>query len=180
MAEVERLQRAQNFSEVKSLLDDLRNAQLGPSLLHYNIAIDRAVKERDWPGALKLFYSLTEVDNLTPTVVTYNLALRACEKTGQWERALALFESMTERHAVHPNVITVASTIGALSHGGQWSAVLDLYDIATNNHGFILSPHSYNAVLSASLNAHQGRHWRRAIGVIDEMRARGHTPDYRG
>ena len=163
-----------------ALLDDLRHAQLGPSVSHYNIAIDRAAKDLDWPAALKLFYSLTEIDKLTPTVVTYNLALRACEKTGQWERAVSLFKAMTERHGVYPNVLTIASTVGALSRGGQWTAVLDLVETASSKHGLALSPHSYNEALSACLNAHNGAHWLRAIELIDAMRARGLAPDYRG
>lgn len=148
-AELERLQLARDVAEVRSLLSDLRKSGLGPSLVHYNVAIDHAAKRGDGKAALGFFHDLV-AEQHAPTVVTFNTTMRACDAAGLWKTTLDLHDAMSD-HSVEPNVISFSCAIKATERSCQWARTLELFDSMVTR-GLTPSLPAYRAALSASFH----------------------------
>eukprot|EP00439_Symbiodinium_sp_Y106_P051266 s368_g6.t2 len=105
-----------------SLLRDMENAALQPSLVARNAAM-RACSLR-WDVVLGIFSSLV-AEELQPDEVSFGTAVTACEKGGQWELALSLLALLDQQRQPGNQVIYNAA-ISACEKGGEWEQAMRL------------------------------------------------------
>ncbi|CAK0793530.1 unnamed protein product [Prorocentrum cordatum] len=114
--------KGEQWQRALSLLSELREAKLQPSVVSYSAGISACGKGKQWQLAFALLSQMGEA-SLNPNVNSFNAALSACRKSEQRHHVRALLGAMREA-TVKPDVISYNAGISACEAGEQWQLAL--------------------------------------------------------
>ncbi|CAK0869074.1 unnamed protein product [Prorocentrum cordatum] len=86
-------EKGEQWQQALSLLGEMREAQLEPSVISYSAGISACEKVGHWQQALSLLVAMLEV-KLEPDAISYSSGVTVCEKCGKWGLALSLLSEL--------------------------------------------------------------------------------------
>eukprot|EP00397_Hematodinium_sp_SG-2012_P002945 GEMP01002953.1.p1 GENE.GEMP01002953.1~~GEMP01002953.1.p1 ORF type:complete len:999 (-),score=289.81 GEMP01002953.1:1454-4450(-) len=114
------------------VLDRMRNAQVRPDVVSYNVAISACGNAAKWEHALRLVTDM-RLQRVVPDVITYSASISACDKGKQWACAVRILRAM-EADGVRADAIAYSAAISACETAGQHRVGMNLYREASERH----------------------------------------------
>lgn len=147
----------------------------------FSAAVGVFAKAGQWEAALEVLGIMRE-RGVRPNGFTYNQAISACGNGGAWNWAVYLLKAMP-KVGVPPDVVSYNAAIGACARAGQFEvAVVLLREMSDVEQRLAPNALTYNTVLSALVPATSGSsaasaaaagaHWKRAVGLLEEMQGK--------
>ncbi|XP_078157670.1 pentatricopeptide repeat (PPR) superfamily protein [Carex rostrata] len=136
------------FTEVRKLLDSMRDRGLEPDLVSFNTLINARAKASSLgPGlALELLNQVRQ-SGLRPDRITYNTLISACTHNSNLEDAMKVFDEMLKSEC-HPDLWTYNAMISVYGRCSMAQEAERLFhELGVN--GFKPDAVTYNALLSA-------------------------------
>lgn len=106
------------WQEVRSLLDEMRTAEVPRNVFVYNAAISALARCRRPADAELLLDEMLDTENLAPDLISYNSAINAHARLGDLASARRLLELMRSRF-VKPDVVTFNTLADAAAKKGD-------------------------------------------------------------
>ncbi|KAI4976399.1 hypothetical protein ZWY2020_050006 [Hordeum vulgare] len=168
--------RSGRFDDVRQLLDAMRGQGIEPDLVSFNTLINASAKSGCLaPGAA--FDLLHEVRQagLRPDVITYNTLISACSQGSILDDAVAVFEEMIDSEC-RPDLWTYNAMVSVHGRCGTARDAEQMF-MELLEKGF--KPDAVTYLSFMLLAKEMSTQWRLdlALGLYDEMRAIGCTPD---
>lgn len=129
----------------------MKEKGIKPNEFTYNQAITACGNGGAWKWAIYLLKAMPKM-GVSADVVSYNAAIAACAKGKQSEIAVVLLREMIEAGGVAPNVLTYSTVMSAVAE-------------ARGN------------LTGSTVSAAPAAHWKRIVGLLEEMRGKGIAPD---
>jgi len=159
------------WEEAVGVLRSMKDMNVKPNVVNFNLAISACGQKKQWECALKLLEEMQD-ESIEPNVITYNTAISACGKAMKWDRAMGLLEHMKTKQ-VQPDKLSYNSTISACGKGMKPEMALNLLEEMKQLN---VKPDviSYNASISACGVAQK---WENALLLLDDMKKQRLEPD---
>ena len=94
-----------------SLLPLMRERNVSPDVVTFNVLMSACLRAGRWREALDLLDECEAEANVEPDVITYTNAMRACARGRRVRRALSLLEEVREREGVEMDAYLYTSVI---------------------------------------------------------------------
>lgn len=143
------------------VLGIMREKGVQPNEFTYNQAITACGNGGAWRWAIYLLKAMPKM-GVSPDVISYNAAIGACARGKQSELAVVLLREMTEAGRVAPNALTYSTVMSVVA---ETSGTLTRTTAAT---------------AAGAAAAPDATHWKRVVGLLEEMRGKEITPDATG
>lgn len=173
--------------EAKRILEDALAQDDAAELVDvfiFSAAVGVFAKAGRWEAALEVLATMRE-KGVRPNEFTYNQAITACGNGGAWNWAVYLLKAMPKA-GVTPDVVSYNAAIGACARGGQFEVAVVLLQEMSEVARLAPNALTYNTVLSAAVvppastsggstaasAAAASSHWKRAVGLLEEMRGK--------
>ncbi|CAE7742160.1 MRL1 [Symbiodinium sp. CCMP2456] len=169
------------------LLQEAKECSLGPGVLASSAGLTACSKMQWWEQALVLFFGM-QASTVPPDAVCHSTLVNCLGSAGRWQIALHLFHDAlsaldddmlgrpTSGDSLPLDVFVANAAMSACERSLQWQWALQLMDAAFSSRQLDFSPDTvtFNVALASW---GQGRHWDRALLILDWMRDRDCPPD---
>lgn len=168
-----------------ALLSAMEERDVPPDLARYRLAIYACKGQADWANASCLLDEAVRL-GLRPDESIYSAVLGACAKARRWDEQYRIYSAARDAAEVDLGAVTTTLMLSSASKSGRWRRALELFDDlkqragdAEGNGAGERGPSLDLACYSSAIHACEcGGQWKRALGLLAELRAEGLTPDH--
>lgn len=148
------------------MLEEMRQRHIEPCVSSRNSAMAACGKAGQWQKALDLFDEMRQ-GGVEPNGGTFNILIDACGAAGELEKMTWLMKRMEEA-GFAPTESTYVAAMSAREKSGQWRLVMELLDDTKRKGRKIrLNQRMYELAIAA---CGDGRRWKQAVALYEEMR----------
>ncbi|KAL5716479.1 RNA helicase [Ranunculus cassubicifolius] len=127
------LGRQNNFEKMNLLLSDMKEVDVKPNRISFEIIVRHLCKLRRIGDALKVFDMMKkEKENgwitAVPDLVMYNLVIKGLCKLGRQDEALSLVDYMRSEHGHAPDTVTWNALLDGFCKAGEIEKARELFD----------------------------------------------------
>ncbi|OWM79414.1 hypothetical protein CDL15_Pgr022826 [Punica granatum] len=161
------------FSQVRNLLDVMRERGCEPDLVSFNTLINARVKSNSLEPNLAIqLLNDVRAAGLRPDIITYNTLISACSRESNLDEAVKIYDDM-ETNRCQPDLWTYNAMISVYGRCGLSSKAEELFN-DLESRGFFPDAVTYNSLLYAF--AREGR-VEKVREICDEMVRKGFGKD---
>ena len=150
-----------------SILLQMHNSVLLPSLVTYNSLITLCGVDGDWKSALQYLKELRQSQQeVEPDIISYNTAVGVCGSCSQWQPVLALFGDIAT-HGLQLDAFSLGAAIAGAAKSRRWRSALSLLQLVWPAGSIGIRPNV--VVCSSACDALAQGRWERAVGFLADM-----------
>ena len=153
-----------------SILLQMQNSLVLPSLVTYNSLITLCGVDNEWKSALQYLKELRQgQQEIEPDIISYNTAISVCGTCSQWQPVLALFGDIA-KHGLKLDAFSLGAAIAGAAKSRKWRFAMSLLQLVwpAGQAGSIgIRPNV--VVCSSACDALAQRHWERAVSFLADM-----------
>ncbi|CAE7222071.1 unnamed protein product [Symbiodinium microadriaticum] len=150
-----------------SILLQMHNSVLLPSLVTYNSLITLCGVDGDWKSALQYLKELRQSQQeVEPDIISYNTAVSVCGSCSQWQPVLALFGDIAT-HGLQLDAFSLGAAIAGAAKSRRWRSALSLLQLVWPAGSIGIRPNV--VVCSSACDALAQGRWERAVGFLADM-----------
>ena len=103
-----------------SILLQMQNSLVLPSLVTYNSLITLCGVDNEWKSALQYLKELRQgQQEIEPDIISYNTAISVCGTCSQWQPVLALFGDIA-KHGLKLDAFSLGAAIAGAAKSRKW------------------------------------------------------------
>lgn len=157
--------------------DGKKSNTITPSLNVYQTVLTSFAKANQFNQVYSLLTRMRR-RGVKPTVYTFNSLLKICasDKVPRWKEGLSLLSQCQREPGVNPDLITFTTAMRACARGRQAGKAMELFRVVKDM-DMKLDVYVYTTAMDACAKAGGGRHWRKALSLLDEMKEEGISPN---